>query len=165
MLSCAESLASASLIRVAAIIPANLPVDCNSTSSSERMHNYICAGCGTQFGETDRPPENCPICEDERQFINPKGQRWTTLDQLRAAHSNLVEAEGESLFGIGTEPSFAIGQRALLVQSPRRKSVVGLRVVARRSNGRPRQRAGWHSRHRHFASAFLFRDGRVESRL
>ena len=48
------------------------------------MHNYICVACGTQFSETDRPPESCPICEDERQFINPKGQLWTTLDQLRA---------------------------------------------------------------------------------
>ncbi|HEV2841809.1 MAG TPA: hypothetical protein VGW39_10820 [Chthoniobacterales bacterium] len=82
------------------------------------MDNYVCVTCGTQFRETDRPPESCPICEDERQFINPKGQLWTTLDQLRATHSNLIEAEGESLFGIGTEPSFAIGQRALLVQSP-----------------------------------------------
>ena len=82
------------------------------------MNNYICVACGTQFNETDRPPESCPICEDERQFINPKGQLWTTLEQLRATHSNLVEAEDESLFGIGTEPSFAIGQRALLVQSP-----------------------------------------------
>lgn len=82
------------------------------------MNNYDCVTCGTQFSETDRPPESCPICEDERQFINPKGQLWTTLDQLRATHSNLIEAEGENLFGIGTEPSFAIGQRALLVQSP-----------------------------------------------
>jgi len=82
------------------------------------MNNYICVACGTQFSETDRPPESCPICEDERQFIDPKGQLWTTLDQLRAAHSNLIEAEDENLFGIGTEPSFAIGQRALLVQAP-----------------------------------------------
>jgi DNA-directed RNA polymerase subunit RPC12/RpoP len=81
------------------------------------MNNYVCVTCGTQFTETERPPKSCPICEDERQFINPKGQLWTTLDQLRVTHTNLVEAEGESLFGIGTDPSFAIGQRALLVQA------------------------------------------------
>jgi hypothetical protein len=82
------------------------------------MNNYICVACGTQFSETDRPPQRCPICEDERQFVNWKGQLWTSLERLRNIHSNLIEAEGDSLFGIGTEPSFAIGQRALLVQSP-----------------------------------------------
>jgi hypothetical protein len=82
------------------------------------MNNYICVACGTQFSETDRPPDRCPICEDERQYVNWKGQLWTSLDRLRDTHSNLIEEEGDSLFGIGTEPSFAIGQRALLVQSP-----------------------------------------------
>lgn len=82
------------------------------------MNNYICVACGTQFSATDRPPQRCPICEDERQFVNWEGQQWTTLDELRKSHSNRIEAEGANLFGIGTEPSFAIGQRALLVQSP-----------------------------------------------
>lgn len=82
------------------------------------MNNYICVACGTQFSETDLPPERCPICEDERQYVNWKGQQWTTLEQLRLDHSNRIEEEGANLFGIGTEPSFAIGQRALLVQSP-----------------------------------------------
>jgi hypothetical protein len=82
------------------------------------MNNYICVACGTQFSETDRPPDRCPICDDERQYVNWKGQLWTSLDRLRDTHSNLIEEEGDSLFGIGTKPSFAIGQRALLVQSP-----------------------------------------------
>lgn len=82
------------------------------------MNNHICVACGTQFGETDEPPERCPVCEDERQYVNWKGQLWTSLDRLRTTHSNLIEKEGDRLFGIGTEPSFAIGQRALLVQSP-----------------------------------------------
>jgi hypothetical protein len=82
------------------------------------MNNYICVACGTQFSETDSPPERCPLCEDERQYVNWKGQLWTSLDRLRDTHSNLIEEEGDRLFGIGTEPSFAIGQRALLVQSP-----------------------------------------------
>lgn len=82
------------------------------------MNNYICVTCGTQFCETDQPPGRCPICEDERQFVNWEGQQWTTLNQLRVSHSNRIEVEGTSLVGIGTEPSFAIGQRALLVQSP-----------------------------------------------
>jgi glyoxylase-like metal-dependent hydrolase (beta-lactamase superfamily II) len=42
------------------------------------------------------------------------GQAWTTLAALRADHRNRVDEEA-GLTGIGTEPSFAIGQRALLV--------------------------------------------------
>ena len=82
------------------------------------MSNYICITCGAQFGETEQPPASCPVCEDERQYVNWDGQQWTTLEQLRINHSNRIEEEGAHLFGIGTEPSFAIGQRALLVQSP-----------------------------------------------
>jgi hypothetical protein len=80
--------------------------------------NHICTTCGTQFERKDHPPSSCPICEDERQFVNWEGQQWTTLDDLRATHSNRMEEEGASVVGIGTEPSFAIGQRALLLQSP-----------------------------------------------
>jgi hypothetical protein len=82
------------------------------------MSNYICITCGTQFGKTEEPPPRCPVCDDERQYVNWDGQQWTTLEQLRTNHSNRIEGEGANLFGIGTEPSFAIGQRALLVQSP-----------------------------------------------
>lgn len=84
------------------------------------MNNYICVTCGTQFGETEQPPQGCPICEDERQFVHWDGQQWTTLDQLRVSHSNRIEEEeeGTTVIGVRTEPSFAIGQRALLVQSP-----------------------------------------------
>jgi hypothetical protein len=42
------------------------------------------------------------------------GQAWTTLERLRDGHANTIRPEGE-LTGIGTEPRFAIGQRALLV--------------------------------------------------
>jgi glyoxylase-like metal-dependent hydrolase (beta-lactamase superfamily II) len=45
------------------------------------------------------------------------GQQWTTLDELRRDHRNRVR-EDLGLIGVGTEPSFAIGQRALLVGSP-----------------------------------------------
>ena len=74
--------------------------------------------CGTQFAETSEPPSRCPICEDERQFVRHTGQEWTTLGQLRANHHNRIDDEAPRLLGIGTEPAFAIGQRALLVQSP-----------------------------------------------
>ncbi|MBV9817597.1 MAG: hypothetical protein JOZ07_04525 [Solirubrobacterales bacterium] len=72
----------------------------------------ICRTCGTQFGVVN--PERCPICEDPRQYVPRGGQAWTTLSALRRDHHNRFAAQGE-LTGIVTEPSFAIGQRALLV--------------------------------------------------
>src|SRR5689334_3183739 len=82
------------------------------------MTNYICATCGTQFAATDGPPAHCPICEDERQYIGPNGQQWTTLEALQKRHHISIKTEEPGLIGIGVEPSFAIGQRALLVQAP-----------------------------------------------
>ena len=81
------------------------------------MPNFICITCGTQFAETDVPPEHCPICEDERQYVNHGGQRWTTLGELQKDHRNRIETLEPDLTGVGTEPKFAIGQRALLVQT------------------------------------------------
>lgn len=82
------------------------------------MENFVCVQCGTQFAESAQPPPRCPICEDERQFVRHAGQEWTTLKQLATDHHNRLEDEAPGLLGIGTEPEFAIGQRALLLQSP-----------------------------------------------
>jgi hypothetical protein len=81
------------------------------------MTNFICQTCGAQFAATDAPPEHCPICEDERQYVGHDGQQWTTLERLRQTHHGVIRLEEPGLTGIGTEPEFAIGQRALLVQS------------------------------------------------
>jgi hypothetical protein len=78
------------------------------------MPHFICATCGTQYPDSEAPPPACPICEDARQWVPEDGQRWTTMDELAAEHRNVVREDGE-LMGIGTEPHFAIGQRALLV--------------------------------------------------
>jgi glyoxylase-like metal-dependent hydrolase (beta-lactamase superfamily II) len=82
------------------------------------MPNYICITCGTQYPASDAPPDHCPICEDERQYINLRGQQWTTLEAMRATHHNILKEEEPGLTGIKTEPGFAIAQRALLIQSP-----------------------------------------------
>src|SRR5438552_17328992 len=82
------------------------------------MENFICVQCGVQFSPTAEPPSRCPICQDERQFVRHDGQHWTTLKELAVQHHNRFEEEAPQLLGIGTEPEFAIGQRALLVQSP-----------------------------------------------
>jgi len=78
------------------------------------MDRFICVACGTQYPDSDEPPATCPICLDPRQYVPSGGQRWTTLTALREDHANAVRDES-GLVGIGTEPQFAIGQRALLV--------------------------------------------------
>ncbi|HVH67154.1 MAG TPA: hypothetical protein VM716_04750 [Gemmatimonadales bacterium] len=81
------------------------------------MAQYICSTCGTQFAESAAPPPRCPICEDERQFVGWQGQAWTTLEELRTRHRVSLQREAPGLEGIGIEPRFAIGQRALLVRT------------------------------------------------
>ena len=80
------------------------------------MPNYICKTCGTQFATSATPPPRCPICEDERQYVSWNGQQWTTLDDLRRNYRSVFRSKEPGLTGIGMEPAFAIGQRALLIQ-------------------------------------------------
>jgi glyoxylase-like metal-dependent hydrolase (beta-lactamase superfamily II) len=81
------------------------------------MTCFICVTCGVQFAPAATEPERCPVCEDGRQYVGWGGQRWTTLEALREDHANRIEEVEPGLTGIGTEPSFAIGQRALLVRT------------------------------------------------
>src|SRR5215469_10646623 len=82
------------------------------------MENFICVQCGTQFAESAEPPSRCPICEDARQFVRHSGQEWTTVERLQNDRHNHIQEEAPRLVGIGTKPEFAIGHRALLLQSP-----------------------------------------------
>lgn len=84
----------------------------------ERLTCFICATCGTQHAPSREPPSTCAICADERQFVPAGGQQWTTLPALARTHRNAFRRLEAGLMGIGTEPAFAIGQRALLVQTP-----------------------------------------------
>ncbi|GAB4458977.1 MAG: MBL fold metallo-hydrolase [Anaerolineae bacterium] len=84
------------------------------------MPNYICTTCGAQFPDTPDAPDGCPICLDDRQYVNPAGQQWTTpLAMAETGYANSFRPLEPNLSGIGIEPKFAIGQRALLVQTPR----------------------------------------------
>ncbi len=82
------------------------------------MTHFICQTCGTQFAATATPPDHCPICTDERQYVGHDGQQWTTLADLQITHHNIIKTVEPNLTGIGSHPSFAIGQRALLLQTP-----------------------------------------------
>ncbi len=83
------------------------------------MPNFICTTCGTQYAEGDQPPAACAICQDERQYVKATGQQWTTLDKLRLTHRNSLKFKEPGLIGLGTEPHFAIGQRALFLRTPK----------------------------------------------
>jgi hypothetical protein len=78
------------------------------------MEASICVTCGTQFPPADAAPARCPICDEARQYVGHDGQRFTTMAELARGHENRIEEVEPGLLGIGTEPSFAIGQRALL---------------------------------------------------
>ncbi len=46
------------------------------------------------------------------------GTAWTTLKELQATHRNQLDVEGPELISLVTEPTFALGQRALHVRTP-----------------------------------------------
>ena len=82
------------------------------------MTHSICITCGNQYGESEAPPKTCPTCEDERQYVRAEGQAWTTLEEMAPGYRNRLTELEPGLTQIVTEPKFAIGQRALLVQAP-----------------------------------------------
>ncbi len=82
------------------------------------MPSYICTTCGVGYAETDAPREVCLICADERQYVNAKGQSWTTLEELAADHINELRELEPGLTGLGSKPAVAIGQRALIIERP-----------------------------------------------
>src|SRR2546430_12181644 len=84
---------------------------------SRRWSAWICATCGVQQPESPAPPPDCPICLDERQYLPPGGQRWTTRGELGdRGHRIALRPQETDLLGAGTDPPVAIGQRALVVR-------------------------------------------------
>ena len=82
------------------------------------MPAFICTTCGVQYPPSDAPPQHCAICEEERQYVPITGQSWTTLERMPGRYANTFIQQEENLLGIGTVPTFAIGQRALLIRTP-----------------------------------------------
>ncbi len=83
------------------------------------MPAWICVTCAVQQADTEVPPQQCPICQDERQYVGWQGQQWTTAQELATEHRTDLREEERDLFGVGMKPSFGIGQRALLVRTER----------------------------------------------
>jgi glyoxylase-like metal-dependent hydrolase (beta-lactamase superfamily II) len=78
---------------------------------------FVCTTCGVQYAPTAQPPLQCEICEDERQYLRPSGQQWTTFAKLKQSHRNSIRQEEPGLLSIGMEPAFGINQRALLLRT------------------------------------------------
>ncbi len=77
----------------------------------------ICTTCGTQYPEEQGEPTHCPICEDERQYVRPEGQQWTSLAKMQGKYANRFMPLAPGLTAIVTEPAFAIFHRAHLLQT------------------------------------------------
>ncbi|MGO4104488.1 MBL fold metallo-hydrolase [Leifsonia sp. YAF41] len=82
------------------------------------MALWICLACGLEHADTAAPPPACEICSEERQFVPPTGQTWTTSERLESSGSVLREELVEpGLRRVTVTPRVGIGQHALLVQT------------------------------------------------
>ena len=66
------------------------------------MPAWICRTCAVQQPDTAGPPGNCPICDDERQYVGWGGQQWTTMAEIARDHAVVVREEEPGLAGIGS---------------------------------------------------------------
>lgn len=80
------------------------------------MPRFICRQCGARFPEAGAPPDGCPICRDERQYVRWGGQAWLTPEELAASYG-LTCSEDHGVLSLRIKPAFAIDQRALLVEA------------------------------------------------
>jgi hypothetical protein len=78
------------------------------------MPLWSCFQCGAQFPENPEAPGACLICADERQFVNWQGQSFLAREEMLQRYK-LAWRDDLGVIGFRVEPSFAIGQRALLL--------------------------------------------------
>ena len=82
------------------------------------MPQWSCAACAVEYPESDAAPAGCAICQDERQYVPPSGQKWTSLEQLASSGSSILITEVEpTLHALVAEPQAGIGQHGLIVRS------------------------------------------------
>jgi hypothetical protein len=82
------------------------------------MTPFICKTCCVEYAPSDVPPEHCVICTDERQYVAPGGQHWTSFAELAETHASDLRDQEPGLLGVGVIPFVGIGQRALLIDHP-----------------------------------------------
>lgn len=93
-----------------------MPDDLSESSAGTA---FMCVTCGTPFPPVAQPPVGCPIRQDDRRYIHhERGQQWTTLPHLTSQHRNRFDPVEPGVTRIVTEPPFAIGQQAYLIETP-----------------------------------------------
>ncbi|MBD0863310.1 hydrolase [Gordonia sp. zg691] len=81
------------------------------------MQPWICVFCGNEFPASASPPDRCPICDDDRQWVPVSGPSWTRLDGN--ADNTLTATEAEpGLTRLSLRPSVGIGQQGFVVTTP-----------------------------------------------
>lgn len=95
----------------------NTTMECSLTIRNAEKAN-ICKTCGTRYADSLLDIRHCPICMDNRQYLREYGQQWVSYKHLKQTHSVKVTRLQEDIFELTTHPSFAIGQRALLITTP-----------------------------------------------
>jgi len=70
-------------------MPVRTPADVKARHRfrGDLMPAWICVTCGVQYPDTDRHPDGCPICADERQYVGWNGQQWTTMAEIARDHT------------------------------------------------------------------------------
>ncbi len=95
-----------------------LPQTGNDTGMAETaMNKNICTACGTHYQPGNPLPQLCDICNDDRQFIPPQGQHWTSIEALAAEKTIHVQQLGTDIYALRVIPQFAIDQQAFFVVS------------------------------------------------
>lgn len=75
---------------------------------------WICRTCAVEHAER---PAVCAICADERQWVPPSGQAWTTLAELAPGRHVEVAALEPDLYALAAVPGVGIGQQAKLLRT------------------------------------------------
>ena len=125
------------------------------------MPLWTCEQCGAQFPESAEPPQACPVCEDERQYVNWKGQAWLTREELaKASQARLARRSRHSRHrrraGFCDRAARALGARGRWLRD------VGLCAAGHPGGHRLRPLARRPEGDRRFASALLWRGRRLE---
>ncbi|MGH9372626.1 MAG: MBL fold metallo-hydrolase [Vicinamibacterales bacterium] len=78
---------------------------------------FVCTTCGTQYAASETPPSRCLLCEEEGRATPVARPAWTTLDDIKRRHENIVYRLEQDLYCIRTMPAFPMGHRAMLLRS------------------------------------------------
>jgi hypothetical protein len=91
-----------------------------SASTAPIADFWVCRTCGANRPPSGAVPADCPVCEDDRQWVPRDGHRWATRAQLAAeGYRTVLRPVEESVVGIGVEPGLGVGHRGVLVRTGR----------------------------------------------